>query len=71
MSTKTISEIRAVTGIAERTIRYAATDGPLSAVSRQSGRTWLIDDESEVYKEWLCKHWKQPRVKGSTRSSNG
>lgn len=64
MATKTVKEISESTGISRFTVHSAATDGPLKGVSRQSGRTWLIDTESKEYKEWLRKHDEQPRVKG-------
>jgi hypothetical protein len=65
----TVSEIRDVFGIAERTTRSAATGGPLKGVSRQSGKTWLINVDTPECQAWLSRPEQTRRGKGKPRGS--
>lgn len=67
MSAKTIAEIVAATGVSRYTIHSAAANGLLKAASRQSGRTWLIDDEHPDYKEWLHRPEQTQKGRGKPR----
>jgi excisionase family DNA binding protein len=65
MSEQTVGALSVVTGISRSTLLQAAQQGRLPA--RQSGNIWLIDAESEKYKQWLEDRPKQARVKGKKR----
>ena len=58
---KTISELSVKTGIDRSTLLKAAQQSRIPA--RQSGATWLIDDESEEFKQWVLvgSHMGRPR----------
>jgi len=62
---KTISAICEEYGIKQRggALQVAAKEGKLGDSARMSGQIWLIDDESEVFKQWLAEHWEHPRTK--------
>lgn len=48
---KTIKELSVERSIDRSTLLKAAQRGAISA--RKSGDTWLVDDESELFKQWL------------------
>ena len=63
---KSIREVSEATGISRFTLQQVAKKGTIPA--RQThGEIWLIDTESQKFKEWLEAHWHQPRVKGQTK----
>jgi len=49
---KTIREISVERSIDRSTLLKAAKRGVFGEAARQSGKTWLIDDESEAFKQW-------------------
>jgi len=62
---KTIKELSVLHQIDRNTLFCAAKQGRIPA--RQSGTTWLIDDEHDDFKAWLEAHWQQPRTKGQLK----
>lgn len=62
---KTIPELSVVYGISEDTIRSALYRGLIDG--RKVGRDWVIDDQTDKYKEWLKAREYQPRVKGEQK----
>jgi excisionase family DNA binding protein len=67
MAEQTIREVSEATGISRFTLQQVAKKGVIPA--RQSGATWLIDTESQVFRDWEKAHWLQPRVRGKAGSS--
>ncbi len=55
---KAIKEISVEYGIDRSTLLKAAKQGRIPG--RQSGATWLIDDESELFKRWLISRKRTP-----------
>jgi hypothetical protein len=51
---KTIKEICVERQLDRSTLLKAAKRGVFGETARQSGKTWLIDDESEAFKKWLA-----------------
>lgn len=49
---KTIKELSVERSLDRSTLLKAAQQGRIPA--RQSGRTWLIDDESDDFQTWLA-----------------
>ena len=54
---KTIKEIGVERSLDRSTLLKAAQRGAIPA--RKSGETWLIDDESELFKQWLNSRKRQ------------
>lgn len=50
---KTVSEISVERSLDRSTLLKAAQRGVFGEAARKSGDTWLIDDESEAFSEWL------------------
>ena len=67
MATKTIAEIVAATGVSRFTVHSAVTNGMLQAVSRQSGKTWIINTDTEEYRAWLRRPEQAQKGKGKPR----
>jgi hypothetical protein len=65
---KTIREVSEATGISRFTLQQVAKHGVFGEAAKQSGSTWLLNTEHELFKKWEAAHWQQPRVKG--RKSN-
>ncbi len=57
-SMKTIKELSVEHGIDRSTLLKAAKQGRIPA--RQSGKTWLIDNESPDFKFWLISRKRKP-----------
>lgn len=63
---KTIKEISVERELDRSTLLKAAQRGVFGEAARQSGATWLIDDESEAFKAWLAGTGKGSPRKSST-----
>ena len=50
---KTVKELSDLHGLDRSTLLKAAQQGRVPA--RQSGKTWLIDEESPAFKRWLAR----------------
>jgi hypothetical protein len=57
---KTVRELSDEYGIDRSTLLKAAQQCRIPA--RRSGKTWLIDDESDIFKQWLVKHSSRIRT---------
>jgi len=65
---KTIKEISVEQQLGRSTLLKAAQRGVFGESARKSGDTWLIDDESEVFKDWLSdSKTGRPRKKQAKR----
>lgn len=51
---KTINEIAVERNLNRSTLLKAAQRGKFGDAAHQSGKTWLVDDESEKFKQWLA-----------------
>lgn len=62
---KTIKEISEERGIDRSTLLKAAQRDAFGDAAKQSGATWLINDESEEFKTWLASR-NRPGVTAPT-----
>ncbi len=53
---RTIREISVERSLDRSTLLKAAQRGEFGIAARQSGTTWLIDDESLSFQSWFVKH---------------
>ena len=51
---KTIKELADERGLSRSTILKAAQRGAFAESARRSGAVWLIDEESEAFRQWLA-----------------
>lgn len=64
MMEQTVKEISEATGISRFTLAQVAKRGDFKEAVRLLGHTYVIETEHPQFKQWLERHWQQPRVKG-------
>jgi len=57
---KTVKELSVEHGIDRSTLLKAAKQGRIPA--RQSGKTWIVDEESTDFKWWLTSRKRKPQA---------